>query len=87
MTFQETMLWQRWNAPHINWLARQGDKLALRLIESYRILYADQLNPYKQGEFMRVADDYVRRDHLIVTRSILQSRYGYKIPRDFRRLQ
>jgi hypothetical protein len=86
MTFLETMQWQRDNAPHIKRLADLGDKLAIKLIESYRESYRDQLNIFKQSEWMKVADEFCRRDLTIATREILQDRYGHKIPKDLRRL-
>ena len=86
MTFQDTMAWQRVQSDKINRLARLGDKLALRLIEAYRELYADQMNPLKQSEWMKICDDYCRRDLTIVTRVLLQDRYGHKAPQQLRRL-
>lgn len=86
MTFQETMDWQRCQHEKIGRLAKFGDKLAIRLITAYRELYADKLNPFKQAEWMKVCDDYCRRDLTAVTRVILQDRYGHKEPKQLRRL-
>lgn len=86
MDFNSTMEWQRVNSEKINRLARLGDKLALRLITAYRELYVDQLNPIKQTEWMKVCDDYCRRDLTLVTRVILQDRYGHKEPKQLRRM-
>ncbi len=86
MTLSEALEWQRINAHHINRLAKLGDKTALRLIDVYRTLYADQLNPMKQNEFMAVVDDYFRRDHMIIERNQLAERFGHKIPKNFRRI-
>lgn len=80
MTFGQTLEWQRVNSHHINRLAKEGDPLAKRLIEAYRVLYADQLNPVKQTEWMKICDDYCRRDLTNTTRRILQDRFGHKIP-------
>ena len=86
MTFGETLEWQRYNSEEITRLARLGDKLALRLIAAYRDLYVDRLNPFKQSEWMKVADDYCRRDLTPVTRVLLQDRFGHKPPKPLRRL-
>jgi hypothetical protein len=86
MTFQDTLAWQRTQASHINRLANLGDRLAMKLITAYRELHADQLNPVKQNEWMKIADDYCRRDLTIVTRKLLQDRLGHKPPRELRRL-
>jgi hypothetical protein len=86
MTFKMTLEWQRVNAGHINRLAKLGDALALRLVEAYRELFADQLNPEKQSEWMKVCDDYCRRDLTTATRRILQDKYGHKIPQQLRRI-
>lgn len=86
MTFLETLAWQRVKSAHINRLAKLGDGLALKLIESYRTLYADQLNPQKQTEWMKICDDFCRRDLTLTTREILQDRYGTLIVPDLRRL-
>lgn len=80
------MEWQRVNADKINRLAKLGDKLAVRLVAAYRDLYADKLNPAKQSEWMKVCDDYCRRDLTNTTRRILQDRYGHKIPAALKRL-
>lgn len=80
MTFQETMEWQYCNIREINRLAKLGDKLALRLIEAYKEAYGDKLNTYKQSEWMKVCDDFCRRDLMKDTRRILQDRFGHKIP-------
>jgi hypothetical protein len=81
-----TLAWQRENAPQINQLAKEGDKLAIRLIEAYRALYAKKFDPYLQSEWMKICDDYFRRDLTIATRRILQDRFGYKIPKDLKRV-
>lgn len=86
MTFAETMEWQRCNSEKISRLAHLGDKLAMRLITAYRELYADRLNPWKQQEWMKVCDDYCRRDLTLVTRVILQDKFGHKAPKQLRRL-
>jgi hypothetical protein len=86
MTFGETLEWQRVNSVHIKRLADLGDRLAMKLITAYRELYADQLNPIKQNEWMKIADDYCRRDLTIVTRVLLQDRFGHKAPKTLRRL-
>jgi len=86
MTFRETQEWLRVQSEHINRLAKLGDGLALRLIDAYRELHADRLNPVKQSEWMAVCDDYCRRDLTITTRVILQTKYGHKEPRQLRRL-
>jgi hypothetical protein len=86
MTFQETMEWQWVNAPHINRLAKEGDALAARLITAYRALYDKKTDPYLQSEWMKVCDDYCRRDLTTVTRVILQNRYGHKQPKQLRRI-
>lgn len=80
MTFQETMEWQRENAPYIKRLAKQGDKLAKRLIEAYIAAYGNQKDEYLRGEWMKVCDDFCRRDLTIVTRVIQENRYGKKYP-------
>jgi len=84
MTFGETMEWQRAQSAKINRLAKLGDALARRLIEAYRALYDDRLNPAKQADWMAVADDYCRRDLTLATRAILQDRFGHKIPPTFK---
>ena len=86
MTFNETMGWQRVNAHHIKRLAALGDKLANRLIMAYEALYADRINPDKQSEWMKICDDYCRRDLTMTTRRLLQDRFGHKIPSTFKRL-
>jgi hypothetical protein len=86
MTFNETMEWQRIQSDKIKRLAKFGDKLAKRLIDSYRILYADRLNPLKQQEWMKICDDYCRRDLTITTRALLGERFGHKIPQQLRRI-
>ena len=86
MTFQETMEWQRVNAHHISRLSGLGDKLAARLIVAYRELFRDQMNPVKQSEWMKVADDYARRDLIITERRLLQDRFAHKIDVPLRRI-
>ena len=86
MTFQETLEWQRVQSPKINRLAKLGDKLALKLITAYHELYRDRLNPFKQAEWMKICDDYCRRDLTLVTRVILQDRFGHKIPPQLRKV-
>lgn len=86
MTFQMTLEWQRVQSANINRLARLGDELALRLIAAYRAAYVDQLNPYLQSEWMKVCDDYCRRDLTITTRTILQDRFGHKVPKQLKRM-
>lgn len=86
MTFQETLAWQACQWDKINRLADQGDKLARRLVVAYHELFASQLDPKKQDTWIKVADDYCRRDLTITTRAQLQERFGYKIPRQLRRL-
>lgn len=86
MTFSETMEWQYTQAPNINRLAKLGDKLALRLVTAYRALYANKADPYLQSEWMKVADDYCRRDLMIATRKILGDRFGHKEPKQLKRM-
>lgn len=86
MTLQMTIEWQRCNCDKINRLAKLGDPLAMRLVIAYRELHVDQLNPFKQQEWMKVADDFCRRDLTLVTRVLLQDRYGHKPPIELRRL-
>lgn len=86
MTFQETIDWQRTQAHHIKRLADLGDRLAMKLITAYRNLYDDRLNPVKQLEWLKIADDYCRRDLTMVTRVLLGDRYGHKEPKQLRRL-
>lgn len=86
MTFQETMEWQRTQAHHIKRLADLGDRLAMKLITAYRELYADRMNTLLQAEWMKIADDYCRRDLTDVTRVLLQDRLGHKPPKQLRRL-
>lgn len=86
MDMQQTLEWQRANSEHINRLAKQGDKLAVRLVEAYRYLYDHRLDPKAQDDWMKICDDYLRRDLTITTRVILQNRFGHKPPKDMRRL-
>lgn len=86
MTFQMTMEWQRCNSEKINRLAKLGDKLALRLVTAYQALYVDQLNPEKQSEWLKICDDYCRRDLTLTTRVILQDRFGHKEPKHLKRM-
>ena len=86
MTFQETLDWQRCQSAHINRLANLGDRLAMKLITAYRELFADQMNPVKQNEWLKIADDYCRRDLTDVTRQLLQDQLGHKEPKQLRRL-
>lgn len=80
MTFQETMEWQRENAAYINRLAQQGDKLAKRLVEAYIAAHGSQKNEYLRSEWMKVCDDFCRRDLTLATRVLLQDRFGHKLP-------
>jgi len=86
MTFQETLAWHGLQWDRINRLADLGDALARRLVVAYHVLYDDQLNPVKQTDWMKVADDYCRRDLTDVTRVILADRFGHKAPTSLRRL-
>lgn len=86
MTFVETMEWQFCNREKIGRLAKLGDKLAKQLVEAYRALYDNRTNPILQHQWMRICDDYCRRDLTVVTRVILQDRFGHKIPHQMRRL-
>jgi hypothetical protein len=86
MTFQETLSWQATQWDKINRLADQGDALARRLVVAYHELFANKLDTYLQSEWMKIADDYFRRDHDIATRVILQDRLGHKAPVNLRRL-
>lgn len=86
MTFQMTLEWQRVQSHNISRLALLGDPLACRLVTAYRALYVDQTNPYLQSEWMKVCDDYCRRDLTITTRTILQDRFGHKAPKQLKRM-
>jgi hypothetical protein len=86
MTFPETLSWQATQWDKINRLADLGDALARRLVVAYHELYADRLNPYLQSEWQKIADDYCRRDLTVVTRVLLQDRFGHKLPYQLRRL-
>lgn len=86
MTFQMTLEWQRVQSENINRLALLGDALAIRLVEAYRALYANKTDPYLQSEWMKVCDDYCRRDLTITTRTILQDRFGHKAPKQLKRI-
>jgi hypothetical protein len=86
MNFRETQEWQYVNASKINRLAKLGDSLAKRLIEAYRTLYTDKLNPYLQSEWLKICDDFCRRDLTISTRAQLAEKYGHKIPQQLRRI-
>lgn len=86
MTFFDTIQWQRVNSAHISRLAVLGDALAVKLVAAYRDLYDDKLNPHKQTEWMKICDDFCRRDLTLTTRVILQDRFGHKAPKDLRRL-
>lgn len=86
MTFHETLSWQLTQWDKINRLADLGDALARRLVLAYHTLYAHQLDPKLQTEWMKVADDYCRRDLTITTRVILQDRFGHKAPQHLRRI-
>jgi hypothetical protein len=86
MDMKETLEWQRHNSERINRLAKLGDALAKRLIEAYRFLYDHRLDPRAQEDWLKVCDDYARRELTQTTRRILQDRYGHKIPKTLRRL-
>jgi hypothetical protein len=86
VNFTQTHEWQRVNARHIVRLAQEGDKLALRLIAADRARCAKPLDPHLITEWLKVADDYCRRDLTMTTRRILQDRYGHKIPKELRRV-
>jgi hypothetical protein len=87
LDFKATMEWQACNIIAINRLAKLGDKLALRLIEAYRAAYDDKLNIWKQDEWMKVCDDFARRELMLDTRRILQDRYGHKIPSEYKNIR
>lgn len=86
MNFLETREWQAVNARHIARLAGEGDKLAIRLIAADRARCAAPLDPALLTDWLKVADDYCRRDLTITTRRILQDRFGHKIPKNFKRI-
>jgi hypothetical protein len=86
MTLAMTIEWQFCNSAKINRLAKLGDPLANRLITAYRALYASQLDPYLQSEWMKVCDDFCRRDLTLTTRTILQDRFGHKAPKQLKRM-
>lgn len=86
MTFQETLAWQATQWDKINRLADQGDKLARKLVVAYHNLYDHKLDPELQTEWMLIADDYCRRDLTLVTRVILQDRFGHKAPVHLKRM-
>jgi hypothetical protein len=86
MTFQETLMWQATQWDKINRLADLGDALARRLVVAYHELHADRFNPVKQTEWVKIADDFCRRDLTITTRTILQDRFGHKAPQTLRRI-
>lgn len=86
MNMIETRDWQRENAGHIDELVKQGDKLAIRLVDAYRYLYDHQLDPQAQTVWLQVCDDFARRDLTKTTRVILQDRFGVKPPKDLRRI-
>ena len=81
MTYEETKWWLIENGAAIGRLAKQGDKLALRLIQAHHDHIRNKLNPRLQDDLIKVADDFCRRDLTVVTRVILQNRYGHKVPR------
>lgn len=87
MDFSSTMEWQRCNITQINRLASLEDPLAVRLREAYRALYDDQLNIYKQSEWMKICDDFCRRELMTDTRRILQDRFGHKIPSEYKNIK
>lgn len=78
--------WQRENSQHINNLVKQNDPLAIRLVTAYRALYAHPLDPYLESEWLKVCDDYVRRELTSTTRVILQDRFGFKPPKHLKRI-
>lgn len=84
MTYQETKMYVIEQGPKIGYLAKQGDKLALRLVKAHWDHIHDKLNPKLQTDFMKVADDYMRRDLTLTTRVILQNRFGHKAPVDLK---
>ena len=86
MTFQEALAWQSIQWDKINRLADLGDALARRLVLAYHDLHANQLDPYFQTEWHKIADDYCRRDLTAATRVILADRFGHKAPVALRRL-
>jgi hypothetical protein len=86
MTFQETLAWQATQWDKINRLADLGDLLARRLVVAYHKLHANRLNTDMQTEWVKIADDYCRRDLTGTTRRILQDRFGHKIPPALKRL-
>lgn len=86
MTFQETREWQLVNSAAITRIAKLGDPLALRLVQAYRAMFDNPFDPYIQTEWMKVCDDYVRRDLTQTTRRILQDRFEHKVPKDLARL-
>jgi hypothetical protein len=86
MTLAMTIEWQFCNAAKINRLAKLGDPLAIRLITAYRALYESQLDPYLQSEWMKICDDFCRRDLTITTRKILADRFGHKEPKHLKRM-
>ena len=86
MNFLETREWQAVNARHIARLAKEGDALAKRLIAADRARCANPLDPKLLTDWLKVADDYCRRDLTMVTRRILQDRFGHKIPKDLKRV-
>lgn len=86
MTYQETRLWLIDQGPNIGRLAKEGDKLALRLVQAHIDHIGDKLNPVLQDDLVKVADDYCRRDLTITTRRILQDRFGHRIPTQLRKL-
>lgn len=80
MNFLATREWQAVNARNIKRLANEGDALAKRLIAADRARCANPLNPDLLTDWLKVADDYCRRDLTTATRRILQDRFGHKIP-------
>jgi hypothetical protein len=86
MDFPTTLDWQRSNSEKINRLARLGDRLAKSLIQAYTYLYDHRLDPAAQENWLKICDDYARRELMATTRRILNDRYGHKIPKTFRRI-
>jgi hypothetical protein len=86
VTFEETKEWQAVNARYIMRLAKEGDALAKRLVAADRARCAKPLDPLLLTDWMKVCDDYCRRDLTTVTRRILQDRFGHKIPKELKRM-
>jgi hypothetical protein len=78
MDLQQTINYLRRNGPEIGRLRQRGDKLAARVISSYRYLFDHRADVRAQNELIKLVNEYAVRDLTESAMRDLANRFGHK---------